>query len=125
MRYFYHTKISIFFLVILFSQNSIAEKYTCEYKHTKRTIIFDRITHSHFKKCIDGNCDNKRYQVIYADQKRLIFGESILDDEKKFGGFHVFIVDKINNLFKESIISSPKSILENSSLNGQCLKNDS
>ena len=115
-------RIFIFIFIITFSQYSIAEKYTCEYKNKNSIIIFDRITHSHFKKCIDGNCNNKRYQVIYADQKKLIFGDAILANEKKSNGFHIFIIDKINNLFKETIISSPKSVSENSSFYGNCLK---
>ena len=65
-------------LLILFSLfysfSVLAETYSCKYNEfgSTKIIIFDRVTHSHFKMCDNKNCDKNRFVVMYADEDNLM-----------------------------------------------------
>ena len=55
-------KILFVFLILIISPNVFGETYICNYEELNqiKQITMNRITHSHFKKCVKNNCDNKK-----------------------------------------------------------------
>ena len=60
--------LSLFFIII-FSTSVFAETYICDYEELNKVKKFslDRVTHSHFKKCVKNECDKNKYSVIFAN----------------------------------------------------------
>ena len=116
-------KILFFNFILIFSFNVLGETYFCTYKELGniKNISFDRITHSHFKKCNNNQCDDKKYSAIFADNDSLIIGD-VIEDEKKGSNFLLFIIDKNTKLFSASIIQFPNNITENKFFNGECVR---
>ena len=112
------------FLFILFSSSAMAEKYSCKYQelNSTKTLEFDRVGHSHFKKCSEEICDQKSYSVIHVDKDNLIFGEIILTEGNNSNGFQIFMIDKKLNLFSSAIITLPGHNQANKFVSGECNK---
>ena len=109
-----------FILIINFSAN--AETYNCTLKDNKN-IIFDRVGHSHFKKCIENICDNEGYGIIHVDERFLIFGNIKFQKLKQKQYFQIFIIDKELNYLSDTKIKLPlnHSInIKNEILVGEC-----
>ena len=104
---------------------ALAEIYSCKYNEfgSTKIITFDRVTHSHFKICNNGNCDKNRYEVIFADKKNLVFGNIILTEKTESDRFKLIIIDKINNLFTVNKISLPNNNINNEFIKGECKLN--
>ncbi len=115
-------RILYFILIIIISTNSSAELYICEYKELNKikNISFDRVTHSHFKKCSQNHCDEKKYSVVFANNDNLIIGNVT----KKNEAFLLFIIDKNTNLFSAANIKFPYSDIENEYFRGNCERKD-
>ena len=113
-------------LVSLFcSFSALAEIYSCKYNEfgSTKTITFDRVTHSHFKICNSENCNKNRYEVIFADEKNLVFGNIILKEKTESDRFYLIIIDKRANLFTAGKISLPNNNIDNEFVNGECALN--
>ena len=113
-------------LVSLFcSFSALAEIYSCKYNEfgSAKIITFDRVTHSHFKICDNKICDKNRYEVIYVDEKNLIFGNIILKEQKESNRFQLVIIDKRSNLFTAAKINLPNSNIKNDFFKGECTLN--
>ena len=112
-------KVLFVFLILIISSHVFGETYICNYEELNqiKKITLDRVTHSHFKKCLQNNCDNKKYSVIFANNDSLI----ISDIEKNAEHFFIFIINKNTNFFSAANInlSYPK---ENNNFNGICEK---
>ena len=110
-------------LFIIISTNSFAELYTCEYKKLNqiKNISFDRVSHSHFQKCTQDKCDEKKYSVVFANNDHLIIGDVI---EKEDSSFLLFIINKNTNLFSAANIKFPYSDIDNEYFTGKCEKKD-
>ena len=107
-------------MILIISPQIFAETYICKYEeinHLKK-IILDRVTHSHFKKCIQNNCDKKKYSVLFANNDSLIIGNI----EENPDHFFLFIINKNTNFFSAANINllHPE---ENNNFNGICVKN--
>ncbi len=103
---------------------AIAETYNCFVKD-KTNIIFDRVGHSHFKKCIDDNCDKSNYGIIHTDEKFLIFGNFEFKQEKQKNYFQIFIIDKELSSFSNFKIKLPLNNAahnQNEMIIGKCTK---
>ena len=111
--------------IFLYSFSVAAENYYCNYNEfeTNKIIIFDRVTHSHFKICDKEICNKNRYMVIYANRDNLIFGNIDLKEEKESGGFQLIMIDKRTLLFTAAKISLPNSNIKNKFINGKCVLN--
>ena len=112
----------IFIYIIHFSAN--AETFNCIVKD-KKNIIFDRVGHSHFKKCIEDNCDKDSYGIIHTDEKFLIFGNFEFQKEKQKNYFQIFIIDKELSSFSDFKIILPlnhASHNKNEMIVGKCTK---
>ena len=112
----------IFIYIIHFSAN--AETFNCIVKD-KKNIIFDRVGHSHFKKCIEDNCDKDIYSIIHTDEKFLIFGNFEFQQEKQKNYFQIFIIDKELSSFSDFKIILPinhTSYNKNEMIVGKCTK---
>ena len=118
-------KYILFFIYLLSSFSTLAEMYSCKYNELSNTkiITFDRITHSHFKKCNSESCDKNRYEVIYADENNLIFGNIILKKQKESSGFQLILIDKQSNSFTAAKIGLPQSNINNEFVKGKCTLN--
>ena len=112
------------FLFILFSSSAMAEKYSCKYQelNSTKSLDFDRVGHSHFKKCSGEICDQRSYSVIHVDKDNLIFGEIISTEDNNSKGFQVFMIDKKLNLFSSVIITLPGYNQSNKFESGTCIK---
>ena len=119
MKYF------LIFVFLFYPFTALAEIYSCKYNEfgSTKIITFDRVTHSHFKICNNGNCDKNRYEVIFADKKNLVFGNIILTEKTESDRFKLIIIDKRNNLFTASKISLPNSNTNNEFIKGECKLN--
>ena len=53
--------------IIIFSTSVFAETYICDYEELNKIqkITMDRVTHSHFKKCVQHKCDKKKWIILY------------------------------------------------------------
>tara|TARA_Y100001970_G_scaffold211007_1_gene257526 strand:- start:291 stop:650 length:360 start_codon:yes stop_codon:yes gene_type:complete len=111
--------------IFLYSFSVAAENYYCNYNEfeTNKIIIFDRVTHSHFKICDEKSCDKNRYVVIYADEDNLIFGNVDFKKEMEKRRFELIMIDKREKLFTAAKISLPKSNIKNEFIKGQCVFN--
>ena len=112
----------IFISIIHFSAN--AETFNCIVKD-KKNIIFDRVGHSHFKKCIDDSCDENSYGIIHIDDKFLIFGNFEFQQEKQKNYFQIFIIDKELSFFSDFKIKLPLDQFTNNKnemIVGKCTK---
>ena len=118
-------KTFIVLVIFLYSFTAAAEIYSCTYSEfeTNKIITFDRVTHSHFKICDRESCDKNRYMVIYSDKDYLIFLNIDLKEKKESGGFRLFIIDKITNVFTATKISLPKNNIKNKFIKGKCVLN--
>ena len=116
MKKVYLIIISLFLVVY-----ANAETYYCQYIDTEKIkdIKFDRIGHSHFRKCQDHVCNNIGLSIIHVDNKNLIFGD-IFQNEGKIEFFRIYFIDKKNNIFKDLKISLPGSNFENELIEGNC-----
>ena len=101
-------KTLLFIILLSLSFSAHSEIYSCKYKEfeTTKNISFDRVGHSHFKKCSDNICDKVTYTVLYVDNDNLIIGDIIKNKDSR-GAFQIFIIDKIDNLFSSARISLP------------------
>ena len=63
--------IKIIFFILIFPTFVFAETYSCKYKELNQIkyINFDRITHSHFTRCIQDECNKQKYSVIFANNE--------------------------------------------------------
>ena len=122
MQIFKILKNNFIIFILFFSYPAYSEKYNCSYKEFDDEILisFDRITHSHFRKCSKGNCDDKKYPVIYADGDNLIFGDVKFDNQKDLNSFQLVIIDKNSKVFNSIKIASPNSNNENVFIKGVC-----
>ena len=113
-------KILYFLLIIPLSSFVFAENYICNYEELNKMKKFtlDRVTHSHFKKCEQNNCDNKKYPVIFANNDNLIIG----DIEEHAENFFLFMINKNTNLFSAANINLAYTE-QNKYFNGICVKN--
>ena len=113
-------KILYLFFVIIFSPYVFAETYICDYEELNKIkkITLERVTHSHFKKCVQDKCDKKKYSVIFANNDSLI----ISDIEENAENFFLFIINKNTNFFSAANINLPYS-KKNKYFSGICLKN--
>ena len=111
--------------IFLYSFSVAAENYYCNYNEfeTNKIIIFDRVTHSHFKICDEDSCDKNRYVVIYADEDNLIFGNVNFNKEMKKSRFELVMIDKREKLFTAAKISLPKNNNKNEFIKGECVFN--
>ena len=112
-------KVLFVFQILIISSNVFGETYICNYEELNqiKKITLDRVTHSHFKKCLQNNCDNKKYSVIFANNDSLI----ISDIEKNAEHFFIFIINKNTNFISAANINLhyPK---KNNNFNGICEK---
>ena len=115
--------LTLVFLLLPFS--TLAEVYSCQYNELgfSKIITFDRVTHSHFKICDSEICDKNRYEVMFADEKNLIFGNIVLKEQTVSETFQLVIIDKITNLFTATKISLPNSNINNEFIKGECVLN--
>ena len=106
--------------IIIFSTSVFAETYICDYEELNKVKKFslDRVTHSHFKKCVKNKCDDKKYSVVFANNDNLIIG----DIEENAEDFFIFIINKNTNFFSAANINLPYPE-ENNNFNGICEKN--
>ena len=113
-------KIFYLIFIIIVSFNVFAETYSCKYKQVNQIKKFnlDRITHSHFIKCIQNQCEDQKYSVIFADSNNLIIGDIVDNNEN----FFLFILDKKTNLFSGANIKLPNKDAENIFFKGKCLR---
>ena len=106
-------------MILINSSNIFAETYICEYEELNKIqqITLDRVTHSHFKKCVQDKCDKNKYSVIFANNDNLIVG----DIEESPEIFFLFMINKNTNFFSSANINLlyPK---QNNYLSGICLK---
>ena len=106
-------------MILINSSNIFAETYICEYEELNKIqqITLDRVTHSHFKKCVQDKCDKKKYSVIFANNDNLIIGNI----EENPENFFLFMINKNTNFFSTANINLlyPK---QNNYLSGICLK---
>ncbi len=116
-------KILCLIFILIVSFNVFAETYYCEYKELDKVkkISLDRVTHSHFKKCNDDECEDQKLSVIFADNKNIIIGDIINKDNKE-ENFLVFIIDKNTYLFSAAKIKLPNNNAENIYFKGKCLR---
>ena len=117
-------KILYFIFLLIISFNLFAETYSCEYKELDRLKKFtlDRVTHSHFKKCFDDECEAQKLSVIFADNDNIIIGD-IINKDKNEKNFFIFIINKNTYLFSAAKIQLPNNDTENFNFTGKCLKN--
>ena len=113
-------KILYFLLIIPLSSFVFAENYICNYEELNKMKKFtlDRVTHSHFKKCIKNQCDKKKYSVVFANNDNLIIG----DIEEQAEKFFLFMINKNTNLFSAANINLQHPE-QNNYLSGICVKN--
>ncbi len=113
-------KILSLLFIIFFSNSVFAETYICDYEELNKVKKFslDRVTHSHFKKCVKNECDKKKYSVIFANNDNLIIG----DIEEQAENFFLFIINKNTNLFSAANINLPFAE-QNKYFSGICVKN--
>ena len=111
-------KVLYLFFIVIFSPYVFAETYICDYDklNKKNKITLERITHSHFKKCVKNKCDNKQYSVVFANNDSLIIG----DIEKYAENFFLFIINKNTNLFSAININLPNAE-QNKYFSGMCV----
>ena len=104
----------LFFFIIILPSFVFAETYSCKYEELNQIkyINFDRITHSHFTRCTQDECNKKKYSVIFANNDSLIIG----DMEKNKKSYFLFIIDKNTNSFSAANIKSPSFSLSSSSI---------
>ena len=112
-------RILVVFLILIISPNVFGETYICSYEEGKqiKQITLDRVTHSHFKKCKQNNCDKKKYSVIFANNDNLIIG----DIEENSEHFFIFIINKNTNFFSAANINLSYPEVNNN-FNGICEK---
>ena len=112
-------KVLFVFLILIISSNVFGETYICNYEELNqiKKITLERVTHSHFKKCVQNDCDNKKYSVVFANNDNLIIG----DIEKNAEHFFIFIINKNTNLFSAANINLSYSA-KNNNFNGICEK---
>ena len=105
--------------IIIFSTSVFAETYICDYEELNKVKKFslDRVTHSHFTKCVKNECDEKKYSVIFANNDNLI----ISDIEEHAENFYLFIINKNTNLFSAANINLPNAE-QNRYFSGICVK---
>ena len=106
--------------IIIFSTSVFAETYICDYEEFNKVKKFslDRVTHSHFKKCVKNKCDDKKYSVVFANNDNLIIGNI----EEHAENFFLFIINKNTNLFSAANINLPNDE-QNKYFYGICVKN--
>ena len=107
--------------IIIFSTSVFAETYICDYEELNKVKKFslDRVTHSHFKKCLDNICEKIGLSIIHVDNNNLLFGDIFLN-ERSIKYFRIYFIDKEKNLFKDLKIYLPDSNLENEVIEGNC-----
>ena len=112
-------RILFVFFILIISPHLFGETYICNYEELNqiKKITLDRVTHSHFKKCVQNNCDNKKYSVVFANNDSLIIG----DIEENSQHFFIFIINKNTNFFSAANINLPYPE-ENYNFNGICEK---
>ena len=112
--------IKIIFFILIFPTFVFAETYSCKYKELNQIkyINFDRITHSHFTRCNQDECNKQKYSVIFANNESLVIG----DMEKNKKSYFLFIIDKNTNSFSAANINFPHYKKENTYFNGDCVK---
>ena len=112
--------IKIIFFILIFPTFVFAETYSCKYKELNQIkyINFDRITHSHFTRCNQDECNKQKYSVIFANNDNLIIGNI----EEQAENFFLFIINKNTNLFSAANINLPYAE-QNKYFSGICVKN--
>lgn len=110
----------LFIFIILFPTFVFAETYFCIYEelYQVKKLNLNRVTHSHFKRCMQDKCSEYKYSVIFANNDSLIIGD-IEENEKSF---FLFIIDKKTNNFSATKINFPAYEKEKTFFNGKCVK---
>ena len=74
--------IKIIFFILIFPTFVFAETYSCKYKELNQIkyINFDRITHSHFTRCNQDEC-NKQKNIIIQDLEQVLSNSNRIDDD--------------------------------------------
>ena len=110
----------LFIFIILFPTFVFSETYFCIYKELNQVkkLNLNRVTHSHFTRCMQDKCSEHKYSVIFANNDSLIIGD-IEDNDKSF---FLFIINKKTNDFSAANINFPSYDKEKTYFNGKCVK---